>query len=71
MPARTVHVPYTAEQDEDGVWCARAELHPGVVAYGDGDTRQAAVDDLREGIVGLVEEFGAPEELTVTVPAAA
>ncbi len=28
--ARTVHVPYTIEQDEDGVWCASAQLRPGV-----------------------------------------
>lgn len=71
MSARTIHVAYTVERDEDGEWCARAELHPGVVAYGDGDTRQAALDELREGIIGLVEEFGAPEELSVTVPTAA
>ena len=23
---RAVHVPYTVEQDEDGVWCAHAQL---------------------------------------------
>jgi hypothetical protein len=68
---RTIHVPYTIGRDEDGVWCARAELHPGVVAYGDGDTEQAAIDDLREGLLGLVEEFGAPNELTLTLPVAA
>jgi hypothetical protein len=33
--------------------------------------RRAAIDDLREGIVGLVEEFGFPNELTLTVPVAA
>lgn len=71
MTSRTIHVPYAVERDEDGVWCARAQLHPGVVAYGDGDTEQAAIDDLREGIVGLVEEFGFPNELTLTVPVAA
>lgn len=69
--SRTVHVAYSVEQDEDGVWCARAQLHPGVVAYGDGDTEQAAIDDLREGLLGLLEEFGAPKELTLTVPDAA
>lgn len=71
MTTRTIHVPYTVERDEDGVWCARAELHPGVVAYGDGDTEQAAVNDLRQGLLGLVEEFGVPNELTLTVPVAA
>jgi len=32
---RTVHVPYTVEQDEDGVWCAHAQLRPGVGANGE------------------------------------
>lgn len=63
--------PRGSEQDEDGVWCARAQLHPGVFAYGDGDTEQAAIDDLREGLLGLLEEFGPPKELTLTVPDAA
>ena len=27
---RAVHVPYTVEQDEDGIWCAHAQLRPGV-----------------------------------------
>jgi predicted RNA binding protein YcfA (HicA-like mRNA interferase family) len=31
---RSVHVPYTVEQDEDGVWCAHAQLRPGVGARG-------------------------------------
>ncbi len=64
---RTVHVPYAVERDEDGAWCARAELRPGVTAYGEGDTQAEAVEDLREGLTGLVEEFGAPDELTLTV----
>lgn len=68
---RTVHIAYSIAQDEDGVWCARAQLHPGVVAYGDGDTEQAAIDDLREGVLGLIEEFGVPRELKLTIPDAA
>jgi hypothetical protein len=35
---RAVHVPYTVEQDEDGVFCAHAQLRPGVGANGEGDT---------------------------------
>lgn len=35
---RAMHVPYTVEQDEDGVWCAYAQLRPGVGANGDGDS---------------------------------
>ena len=27
---RAVHVPYTVEQDEDGVWCVDAQLDPGL-----------------------------------------
>ena len=43
-----------AEQDEDGVWCAHAQLRPGVGANGEGDTPEAAVADLREALEGLI-----------------
>ncbi|MCK9923811.1 hypothetical protein MXD61_18390 [Frankia sp. AgPm24] len=65
----TVTVPITVECDEDGVWCAHAQLRPGVGAHGEGATEQEAVDDLREALVGLIEEFGVPRELSVTVAA--
>ena len=32
--SRAVHVPYTVEEDEDGVWCAHAQLRHGVGAHG-------------------------------------
>jgi predicted RNase H-like HicB family nuclease len=67
---RAVHVPYTLEQDEDGVWCAHAQLRPGVGANGEGDTPEAAIADLREAVEGLIAEFGAPQELTLTVDVA-
>jgi len=67
---RAVHVPYTVEQDEDGVWCAHAQLRPGVGANGEGDSREAAVADLREALEGLIAEFGPPQELTLTVDVA-
>lgn len=67
---RAVHVPYTLEEDEDGVWCAHAQLRPGVGAHGDGDTPEAAVADLREALAGLIAEFGVPQELTITVDVA-
>lgn len=41
---RAVHVPYTVEQDEDGVWCAPAQLRPGVGASGEGDSPAAALE---------------------------
>ena len=65
----TVTVPVFVERDEDGVWCAHAQLRPGVGAHGEGDTEEAALDDLREAIAGLIEEFGVPRELSVTVAA--
>jgi predicted RNase H-like HicB family nuclease len=68
--AQAVHIPYTVEQDEDGVWCAHAQLRPGVGANGEGDTREDAVADLREVLEGLIAEFGAPQELTLTVDVA-
>ena len=55
---RVVYVPYTVEQDEDGVWCAHAQLRPGVGANGDGPTREAAIVDLREALTALMGEFG-------------
>ncbi|MCP2255895.1 Uncharacterized protein family (UPF0150) [Prauserella aidingensis] len=68
--SRVVHVPYVVEQDEDGVWCAHAQLRPYVGAHGEGDTRDAAVSDLRDALLGLIEEFGAPDELAVTLDVA-
>lgn len=65
----TVTVPVVVERDEDGVWCAHAQLRPGVGAHGEGDTEQEALDDLREALIGLIEEFGVPRELSVTVAA--
>jgi predicted RNase H-like HicB family nuclease len=67
---RAVHVPYTVEQDEDGIWCAQAQLRPGVGANGEGDSREAAIADLREALEGLIAEFGPPLELTLTVDVA-
>lgn len=63
-------MPYTVEQDEDGVWCAHAQLWPGVGAHGQGDTESEAVADLREALIGLIAEFGIPNELILTVAAA-
>lgn len=67
---RVVHVPYTVERDEEGVWCAHAQLRPGVGANADGETREAAIADLREALTALITEFGSPEELTVTLEVA-
>ena len=67
--SRTVTVPVVVERDEDGVWCAHAQLRPGVGAHGEGDTEEAALQDLREALTGLIEEFGVPRELSVTVAA--
>jgi len=63
---RVVHVPYVVEQDEDGVWCASAQLRPGVGAVGDGPTAEAAVADLRDALEALLVEVGPPDELTLT-----
>ena len=67
---RAVHVPYTVDQDEDGFWCAHAQLRPGVGANGEGDSREAAIADLREALQGLIAEFGPPQELTLTIDVA-
>ena len=57
---RAVHLPYTVEQDEDGVWCAHAQLRLGVGAHGEGNSREGAIADLREALMGLIAEFGIP-----------
>lgn len=59
-------MPYTIEQDEDGVWCASAVLRPGVGAVGDGSTPEEAIADLREALDALLDVVGAPSELTLT-----
>jgi predicted RNase H-like HicB family nuclease len=64
---RIVHVPYVVEQDEDGVWCASAQLRPGVGAVGDGPSPEAAVADLRGALETLLAEVGPPDELTLTL----
>ncbi|WP_370652788.1 hypothetical protein [Frankia sp. Cj5] len=67
---RVVHVPYAIDQDEDGVWCASAQLRPGVGAVGDGLTQEAAIADLREALEVLLAEIGPPDELTLTLDVA-
>jgi predicted RNase H-like HicB family nuclease len=67
---RVVHVPYAVEQDEDGIWCASAQLRPGVGAVGDGPTAEAAVADLRDALGALLAEVGPPDELTLTLDVA-
>jgi predicted RNase H-like HicB family nuclease len=67
---RVVHVPYVVEQDEDGIWCASAQLRPGVGAVGDGPTAEAAVADLRDALEALLAEVGPPDELTLTLDVA-
>ena len=67
---RIVHVPYVVEQDEDGVWCAFAQLRPGAGAPGDGPSAEAAVADLRGVLEVLLAEVGPPEELTLILDVA-
>ena len=49
---RAVHVPYTVEQDEDGVWCAHAQLRPGVGANGEGGHPRCGSRGLARGARG-------------------
>jgi predicted RNase H-like HicB family nuclease len=55
-----VHVPYTVDQDEDGVWCAHAWLGPSGGANGNGATLEEAVADLREAVQMVLDDDGAP-----------
>ena len=64
---RDITVPFTIEQDENGTWCAEAALTPTSFANGEGATREAAVEDLKEALATLAENVGVPEQVTVTV----
>jgi hypothetical protein len=64
---RTVHVPYTLERDEDGVWCAHAWLGSSGGANGNGATPEEAVADLREAVQMVLDEDGVPEQLAHTL----
>jgi predicted RNase H-like HicB family nuclease len=60
-------VTYHVEQDETGFWTASAHLRPGVAAFGEGETREEAIADLRVALEGLIAEVGVPDELTLTL----
>ena len=64
---RVVQVPYVVDQDEDGVWCASAQLRPGVGAVGDGATQEEAIEDLRAALQALLDVVEPPDELTLTL----
>lgn len=64
---RTVHVPYSVTQDEDGNWCAHALLRVGVGAFGEGSTKEAAITDLRSALKALIDVVGIPDEITVEI----
>jgi hypothetical protein len=63
----TVHVPYTVEQDEDGVWSAHAWLGSSGGANGNGATPEEAVADLREAVEMVLDEEGIPAQLAQTL----
>jgi predicted RNase H-like HicB family nuclease len=66
---RTVTLPIVVERDEDGVWCAHAQLRPGVGAHGEGDSEEEALEDPREAPASLIGEVGVPRELSITLAA--
>jgi hypothetical protein len=56
----TVHIPYTLEQGEDGLWCAHADFVTDQVrggAAGEGPTVDEAIEDLHGEMVAL---YGMP-----------
>jgi hypothetical protein len=59
----TVHVPYSLEQDEEGVWSAHAWLGSSGGANGNGSTSEEAAADLREAVLMVLQEDGIPVEL--------
>ena len=68
MP-QDIHVSFIVEEDhEDGGWVARAALTPDAFANGEGETREEAIEDLKEAILALADVVGVPEQLVVTLP---
>jgi hypothetical protein len=64
---RTVHVPYTLERDEDGVWCAHAWLGSCGGSNGNGGTPDEAIANLRVAVQMVLDEDGVPEQLQRTL----
>ncbi|WP_329001659.1 hypothetical protein OHA18_01590 [Kribbella sp. NBC_00709] len=64
---RDITVSFLVEQDENGDWSAQAALDPNSFANGQGATREAAIEDLKEAVVLLAVSVGVPEQLVVTV----
>jgi hypothetical protein len=63
-----VHVPYTIEQDQDGVQCARASLRLRMGIGGEGETAAAAEEHLRQALHAMIAECGALRlRLTLTL----
>ncbi len=58
-------VQHTVDADEDGVWCARAQLGDQGFAHGDGDTQKAALADLADAVAALLAVLGEPVDATV------
>ncbi|MFL1381112.1 MULTISPECIES: type II toxin-antitoxin system HicB family antitoxin [unclassified Nocardiopsis] len=65
--SRVVTVHYAIEENPEGGFTASASLRPGSIAVGEGETREEAVDDLREALGLLIEEIGIPDELALEV----
>ena len=63
-----LHVPYVVEQDEDGTWLAEAALTPDIFVQGEGETREAALEDLRTSITQATAESGIPDQLVIDLP---
>ena len=63
-----LHVPYIVEQDEDGTWLAEAALTPDIFVQGEGETREAALEDLRTSITQATAESGIPDQLVIDLP---
>ena len=67
---RAVHVPYTVIRTKTVSGVPTHSCAPVWGVNGEGDNREAAIADLREALEGLIAEFGAPQELTLTIDVA-
>lgn len=53
-----VLAPFTVERDETGAWYARSDLGVFGLAFGEGETRREAIENLQAGVALVFEDEG-------------
>jgi hypothetical protein len=67
LMSNVVHLRYSLSRDEDGVWCASAQLGDGIRSVGYGRSDEDAVADLRAALETLLAQTDPPPEIRLTL----